>query len=604
MFLNNNNLTGSIPQLPSSLTDLYVCGNPLDGYNVTSTQCECANGYAPQLEDGNCLKCPDSNKLIGILVAGVVAIPTVSLLIVIGPLLALSWKHQGRIDLPGVVVQVKDFAICAVFTWQAIIQVNKRATSAPPAVQSFYDLLSFLQFDFSGVANPLCYSLSPFSWVYVKLCGALLLVLVRVIIAITQRTGDCRGENTTPPQTPAHNSVTSGSSGGSMPPQRIARKRPWISHATVTLLLLVSPTVCNSVLATLNCRTQGMFTFDVTNSSFVRDRQPFLIANASIKCYSPEHFPVMVLACVTLVVVVVGWNLATFAILSCSRCKGTEAYSELQDAFLGDDYREGFFWFKHVRVLTVLVLSLLLVAVPPRTFITSVAGEVAVLLTVLAVAGINIGLLWRFRPHPRAVAWRTPIEVASFAVMAGCAIANFVCALYTHDDASASAANSASFVVFGLMAMLIVVFFVSFWKHAHFELQSPSPVMLRLFRARSKAKIGASEESVEMGVAVDVSPAALTDASSPFSHSSDESKACSPTPPSHGHGHGLHVRSQSLSGCGMASPASASVSVSVIALAEIAELGDVEGEGSEWEDCDGNAAAGENPEVDVTVYIV
>jgi hypothetical protein len=268
--------------------------------------------------------------------------------------------------------------------------------------------------------------------------------------------------------------------------------RALLSRSCFTALLLLYPIVCNSALKLVDCQSvavsaQGYLSLDhgLGSSPFATgaaaDRNAVvklqvLSDNPFYVCYAGSHAPAGYLAWLTLVVYVIGypvtsmWFVARRIRAIASRDSKLQAADRPDKAksaafkwnaptwlpvpfrfpaaldtaeaiisnptlapFTAGDYRPSTYWFRHVDMAVMLMLSLLLVFWARPTTSADIIGKA--MLSIVTAAGLLV-MLWRLRPYPAKATWKLRVRTYSLALTMLAAIVNCLTALTDLDPTS------------------------------------------------------------------------------------------------------------------------------------------------------------------------
>ena len=402
------------------------------GYTGPTTGClTCAEQYYPEL--GMCLPCPPPgrDKLIPIFSFMGVLVALFGFVVCLA--MAVAYKKTGSVRWTSAVFRGRDFAVWVMVTWQTILQVSKRSVNAPPLVRSVYSALAVLELDSSVVVHPVCYSSYPFMMQLMQFTGSLVTTSV-VLVLFSVGRGD---------------SLQKRASASAM--GKLVGAVPTLRRLGMAALMLLYPMVCNGVLNMLYCRANE-------NGEYA------LAYNSSFRCYVGPHLPVAALAWLVLVVHVIGFPVMTFLYLR-RHVKHSAvmppAWQSTWQTFTAQDFQPEMYWFVHVNLVSVFILSMLLVFFP-TTPSTAIWKEVCVLLITSAVIGVTMTLVLRLKPYNARRLWKVPVKCIALGVTFASAVANLVCALYTKGSVDAIGADLASFAVLLMLCVLAVAFFVKF----------------------------------------------------------------------------------------------------------------------------------------------
>jgi hypothetical protein len=269
-----------------------------------------------------------------------------------------------------------------------------------------------------------------------------------------------------------------------------------------------------------------------------------LTDNPFYVCYTGSHAPAGYVAWVTIAFYVIGYPLASLmfvyrrisVIMTRSRKAGRKSGVDLQspssvsasicsrvtslfqlpsslDAsqslrenptlvpFTAADYRASVYWFRHIDMAVMLVLSLLLVFWARPTTVADIIGKAV--LSVGCAVGLVV-LLWRVSPYPTEARWKLRVRSFSLLLTALAAIVNCVTALASVNAVSpsdVSAAITALSVVLvagygGLLITLILSFCLDMVKGAKREQKVIVARRLEAFAEAKRLSVVALEPSV------------------------------------------------------------------------------------------------------------
>jgi len=307
-----------------------------------------------------------------------------------------------------------DFFLWAVFAWQTLVQIARRASFLPSSVSQFYHGLGVLELDSSAIVDAACYADYPFANEAFALGGCLVAVALAVAFF-------------------------------AFPVGRLGAL-PILRRASTVLLSLLYPLACNKALAMVNC-----------GSDFS------LRSNVEFTCYAGDHLPVGALAWAVILTHVVGFPVATFVALS-KRLGQHEvmppAWQSSWAFFMDRDCKPHMFWLTHLGLLLQLGLAALLVFVPAGSSIYS--EGVACLVTVLLLLAFA-AVVYLKSPFLADSRWKLPGVFAAVGVSVYLALANFVILLSRPRGVNA-ASQSVSSVAVAAMVGLIGFLFVVYWR--------------------------------------------------------------------------------------------------------------------------------------------
>jgi hypothetical protein len=228
---------------------------------------------------------------------------------------------------------------------------------------------------------------------------------------------------------------------------------PTLRRMSMTTLLLTYPLICNGAFNMLRC---------------TRDKGNVLVlaSNPMFRCYTGDHALVAGPAWIAMIGHV--WAFPIITLFRLIRRGNKIAYmgatqTSAWGTFTGQDFQPRFFWFVHLNMLTVLVLSVLFVFLP-TTPSTPMSTEVGVFLVTTFMILTNMALIFWFQPYTSRREWKKPVKFMALMVTLASAVANLVCAAYQKSLVSMRAADVSSFAVFGCIVLLILAFFFFFWR--------------------------------------------------------------------------------------------------------------------------------------------
>ena len=380
----------------------------------------CDKGYFPEL--GECLKCPPSKAtqaltiilfIVGLLACfcGVVGI--------------VRLASRGRdLKMSFAIFRGRDVVMWTMITWHTVVQVGKRLTAAPPAVRTVFNTLSILELDTTAVTHPLCYGDYPFAQQYMEFLVALVVVVVvGVLFAMP------------------------------LPKKKFKGLLCVLRRLGFGALILLYPLICNASLNMIYCVTDA-------NGDMV------LSYNAMFKCYTGPHTRVGALGWLLLLVHVIGFPLVTFFVLYRRRnvlSSVTPEFLSSWGTFIAQDFKPARFYFVHMNLVSVFILSLLLVLIPPVASTSMKLEGVVLLVTTLLIAA-NITCVIKMEPYSARREWKQPVKIIALSVTWIVSVANFVGAMYVAKKTSAQASNAFSVMAMLAVFALIVCFLVQFFR--------------------------------------------------------------------------------------------------------------------------------------------
>lgn len=129
------------------------------------------------------------------------------------------------------------------------------------------------------------------------------------------------------------------------------------------------------------------------------------------------------------------------------------------DTFLQSDFKPSYFWFAHVNLLCLLVLTTLTVFGTHARAGTE--GSVFVFTTLTAAT--PVALAWRLRALNDADKWKLPVLAATSGVVSFAALVNLVWFVALTNRTSTVGPTGLSYFQFVLCVLLAGVFVYSFW---------------------------------------------------------------------------------------------------------------------------------------------
>jgi hypothetical protein len=424
------------------------------GYTGASLGCSaCDKHYFPELSE--CRPCPPPGsskvKTFGMFLGIAVAAFGVVVLVVI----ALSWRKGGKVPVVTSVFRGRDFVSWVMLTWQTIVQVSKRATKAPPTVRSMYAALAVLELDSAGVLHPACFSSYPFTLQMMEFAGSMAVMAVCLTLF--------RLNDTAAPGTKL---------------SKFQKLLPTLRRMSMTTLLLTYPLICNGAFSMLRC---------------TRDKANVLVlaSNPMFRCYTGDHALVAGPAWIAMIGHV--WAFPIITLFRLVRRGNKVAYMAISQSsawgtFTAQDFQPHYYWFVHLNMLTVLVLSVLFVFLP-TTPTTPMSTEVGVFLVTTFMILANIGLIFWFQPYTSRREWKKPVKFMALMVTLASAVANLVCAAYQKGRVDVYAADASSFAVFGCVVLLILAFFFFFWRAVWVDARQHVASIRQSFQKRKKSGV-------------------------------------------------------------------------------------------------------------------
>lgn len=397
------------------------------GYTSSASQCAgCAPGFFPEL--GACAPCPVSNAVQVITILFFVAALGGAFVAVVASVYALSRKSRAPVSFA--LFRGRDFVMWAMITWQTVVQVGKRITAAPASVRSILNALAVLELDSSVVVNPACYSSYPFMQQQVEFIGSLAAVAGVLLLFL-------------------------------IPLPTKKSSLPTLRRLSMSVLMLLYPLVCNSALNMVHC-------------ALGEDGQLVLSSNSQFRCYAGPHLRVGVLAWLVILFHILGFPVVTFMVLYRRRrlmISVPPSFLSAWGTFVAQDFKPQRFWFVHMNLVTVFILSVLLTFVPTAPS-TPLGVETISLIVTSVVIIANLTALFKLDPYSDKRRWKQPVKALALGVTWVMAVAVFVSAMYVRGQATSAAANGLAYVVLCVIIALIIVFLIQFGRTITRELTS------------------------------------------------------------------------------------------------------------------------------------
>lgn len=398
--------------------------------------------------------------------------------------LVLIVTPRKLVSYSGAVFRARDFVTWSVLTWQTIVQVGKRGLFVPETLQRVYGWLAVFELDSSAIVHPDCYSTKPFMLQLVLFSGSLVLVCVAVFGGLLKQ-----------------------------------RSAALLRRYSVSLLVMLYPLVSNSVLKMLHCKG-GVSDDGSSGPRLVLDSNPLM------SCWSGDHLGVGVLAGVVGLCHVIGFPLVSFVVLWRREGRSVVEVMGIDDTvgsddrtrpdmwalFTAGDYTA--FWYAHVSMGVLLVLSVLVEFFPAKAH-ASLIGECVVFgVTLFVIVGYMVLLLVK-RPYNARKKWKAPVKLLACGVtLAGCTC-NLVYSLSESVGVPSGLLVASWYCVMCLCGALLLGLLVSFGWSLRAEVRSgmfTGPALKAVSGSRTplRGKFGSSKTSAA-GQSQTVNPLLLTD---------------------------------------------------------------------------------------------
>ena len=408
------------------------------GYSDISPGCSaCATNYYPEL--GACVACPPGSSSKAVIIGYFVLGSLLAFLGLFGAVFLIQ-RTAGKASVGTSLFRARDLVVWVLVTWQTILQVGKRMSAAPELVRRVFAVLSILQLDSTAVLHPSCYSGNPFSSQLMALAGSFATICSVVCLFMLPLTRI----------------------------RQLTKVVGALRRIGLSMLVLLYPLVCNTALNMVHC----------THDS---DGSLRLASNPLFVCYSGPHLRVGMLAWLAVVLHVVGFPVLTFTVLWRQRDKLSSVivrapvFEATWGGFIAQDFQPAYFWFVHINLFTVFVLSVLLVFASTASSLGTQAG---VFIASIALVALNAWAVLSFRPYIERKQWKEPVKHLALSVTAVSALANLLGELYIAGSISRTGSTVVAYVLLVLIIVLIVTFLVKFFRFVWQEAEHTSQVQL------------------------------------------------------------------------------------------------------------------------------
>jgi hypothetical protein len=387
-------------------------------------------------------------------------------------------------SVAGGAARMAQFAAWAVTVVQLIAQVGRAATPGLPSfVRTAYAAVNIFQFD--GVAVPAgCTPLYPFTSQAVIMS----VVLVALVVVATLHF----------PVNVVSNWTKGRKHRDSISDIRPTRSRLWrISNtATLKLLLLLYPIATNAVFGLVNCTDVDMsvrtyFTLNQDASRAVgmhptdQIKVSVLVSNPYYVCYEASHATVGYLSWLVIAAYVIAYPLGSlvWAMFSVSHvmgisnsatawrsARGQVSRRAIVDAehmvaadpglrpFTASDYRPSCYWFVHLDMFALLILSAILVFWSQPSGSMSITGKAT---SSVACALLIFAALWMWRPYSVGSTWKQLVRSLALILTALAAVTNGIATFASLSDdvrlSTATVVLSAAVTVVCLLLLLTLI---------------------------------------------------------------------------------------------------------------------------------------------------
>lgn len=412
------------------------------GWNMTSSSSQCGIGYGPDTpgctgcasgyfkELQTCQACPPSKDDMIFVVLRFVAVIAGLFVVTFGIIVAVTRSRGGTVS--GGVFRARDFVSWTMITWQTIIQVGKRSSGAPWALQQFYAVISVLELDTTVILSPQCYSSFPFTHELYEFIGSIIAVSCCVALFAVPF---------------------------AKLPRAIGKRVPLFRRLSMTLLTLTYPLVTTNALDMIYCAKGRVVTSD--DSAIIPTYRTALLlqSNTGYECYTGPHTTVGALAWIVLFTHVLGFPLVSFGYLLRKRrlfSNMTPQWRTTWMNFVANDFKPDMFWFVHWNIFTLFILSLVLVfGTKPSSSV-----EVGTFLVTLGLVLVSLALYFKMNPYLPRKQWKQPVK----AVVLGVTLASGIGNLIQFFAPKSNGSIGWSYIVFLLCIGLILLFAYKFWK--------------------------------------------------------------------------------------------------------------------------------------------
>lgn len=310
-------------------------------------------------------------------------------------------------------------------------------------MESFYSLLGVLELDTTVILSPLCYSSYPFTSQLYEFIGSIIAVTLVVVLFA------CTGV----PRLRAR------------VPKALLKKFPLLKRLGMSLLTLIYPLICNSTFSMLYCAPGRIADYSVPvtlQHPFPAFRPAMLLQiNTDFECYAGDHLRVGVLAWFVLFLHVLGFPIVSLVYLyrkHTTFALRSKEWNATWTNFVSGDYKHEYFWYAHVNLGILFVLSMILVF---GTHPSDATQIILFLLTLVMVVAVIVAM-YRQKPYVPKKEWKMPIKALVLLVTVAGSLGNLI-SYFSTSPAAQRRSDGFAYFVFVLCLFLIAAFVYKFW---------------------------------------------------------------------------------------------------------------------------------------------